>query len=74
MTKTAKDRVLDHLEEHGTITSWEAIQNYGITRLSEYIRQLRCDGYMIASNWTENINRYGDKVRYVIYELKENRR
>ena len=71
MTKTQKDRVLDHLKEHGTITSWEAIQNYGITRLSEYIRQLRLDGYMIASNWTENINRYGDKVRYVIYELKE---
>ena len=71
MTKTARDRVLDHLEEHGTITSWEAIQNYGITRLSEYIRQLRRDGYVIASNWAENINRYGDKVRYVIYELKE---
>lgn len=74
MTKTARDRVLDHLEEHGTITSWEAIQNYGITRLSEYIRQLRRDNYIIESNWTENINRYGDKVRYVIYELKENRR
>lgn len=64
MTKNQKDRVLDHLKEQGTITSWEAIQNYGITRLSEYIRQLRLDGYMIASNRTENINRYGDKVRY----------
>ena len=71
MTKTARDRVLDHLEEHGTITSWEAIQNYGITRLSEYIRLLRSDGCVITSNWTENINRYGDKVRYVVYELKE---
>ncbi len=71
MTKTARDRVLEHLEKYKTITSWEAIQNYGITRLSEYIRQLRRDGYEIASNWTENMNRYGDKVRYVIYELKE---
>lgn len=71
MTKTAKERVLEHLEKYKTITSWEAIQNYGITRLSEYIRQLRRDGYIIASNWTKNINRYGDKVRYVIYELKE---
>ena len=71
MTKTARDRVLEHLEKYKTITSWEAIQNYGITRLSEYIRQLRLDGYMIASNWTVTLNRYGDKVRYVIYELKE---
>ena len=71
MTKTQKERVLDHLKEQGTITSWEAIQNYGITRLSEYIRQLRRDGYVITSNWAENINRYGAKVRYVVYELKE---
>lgn len=71
MTKTARDRVLEHLKKYKTITSWEAIQNYGITRLSEYIRQLRSDGCVITSNWTENINRYGDKVRYVIYELKE---
>ena len=71
MTKTAKERVLEHLEKYKTITTWEAIQNYGITRLSEYIRQLRHDGYIIVSNWTENINRYGDKVRYVVYELKE---
>ena len=73
MTKTARDRVFHHLEKYKTITSWEAIQNYGITRLSEYIRQLRRDGYVIASNWTENVNRYGDKVKYVIYELKEER-
>lgn len=71
MIKTARDRILEHLEKNKTITSWEAIKEYGITRLSEYIRQLRCDGYMIASNWTENINRYGDKARYVVYELKE---
>ena len=71
MTKTAKERVLEHLEKYKTITTWEAIQNYGITRLSEYIRQLRLDGYIITSNWTENINRYGDKARYVIYELED---
>ena len=71
MIRTARDRILEHLEKNKTITSWEAIKKYGITRFSEYIRQLRRDGYMIASNWTENINRYGDKVRYVVYELEE---
>ncbi len=71
MIRTARDRILEHLEKNKTITSWEAIKEYGITRLSEYIRQLRREGYMIVSNWTENINRYGDKVRYVVYELKE---
>ena len=71
MTKTAKDRVLEHLEEHGTITSWEAISNYGITRLSEYIRQLRSDGYLIESVPTKSINRYGEISNYATYTLKE---
>ena len=74
MTKTAKDRVLEHLEEHGTITSWEAISNYGITRLSEYIRQLRCDGYLIESVPTKSINRYGEVSNYATYTLKEDRK
>lgn len=73
MVKTMKERVLEHLEKHKTITSWEAYSKLGCTRISEYIRQLRRDGYVIASIWTENINRYGDKVRYVIYEMKEER-
>ena len=40
---TQYDIVLRHLQEHDTITTWEAIQEYGCTRLSEYIRQIRLD-------------------------------
>lgn len=41
--------VLDHLLKYGTITSWQAIQYYHITRLSEFIRQLRSEGKNIIS-------------------------
>ena len=68
-TKTQKERVLEHLKKYGTITSWEAIMNYGCTRISEYIRQLRCDGYLIKSVNTKNKNRYGDVVYYATYTL-----
>ena len=34
-------RILEHLMVNKTITTWEAIKEYGCTRLSEYIRQIR---------------------------------
>ena len=44
MTKTQK--VLNHLRINGSITSWEAIQEYGVTRLSATIFNLRKKGYV----------------------------
>lgn len=68
-TKTMKNIILEHLVKYGTITSWESFQNYGCTRISEYIRQLREDNHHIVTIWTESKNRYGAKVRYGIYKL-----
>ena len=65
-----KDRILRHLMDYGTITSLEAIKEYGCTRLSEYIRQLRLE-YNIKSVWEKGINRYGEKTHYVIYILEK---
>lgn len=39
VTKT--DMVREHLEKNGSITSWEAIQNYKATRLSAIIFNLK---------------------------------
>lgn len=39
VTKTSQ--VLDHLQTKGSITSWEAIELYGATRLSAIIFNLR---------------------------------
>lgn len=48
---TQKEKILNHLNRYGKITSWEAIQRYRITRLSEYIRELRVEGHTIESQW-----------------------
>ena len=45
-----KQRILDHLLKFGTITSWEAVKEYGCTRLSQYIYLLRNEGYQIADS------------------------
>ena len=68
---TKTKQVKEHLEDKGTITSWEAIQKYGATRLSAIIFNLRQRGYKINNNWQEEFDRNGKKVRYVKYELDE---
>lgn len=38
---TQKELVLAHLKKRKRITSWDAIQKYGITRLAHYIYELK---------------------------------
>ena len=55
MSKTQENQILNHLKKHKFITSWEAIQEYRITRLSARIYELREKGYqIITKNITEN--------------------
>ena len=68
-TKTTK--VKEHLEKQGSITTWDAIKLYGATRLSAIIFNLRKRGYNIKDNWQEDIDKNGNKTRYVKYELDE---
>lgn len=62
-------RVIRHLQDHGSITSWEAMQEYGIMRLASRISELKAQGYPIKTEWVTDKNRYGEKVRYVKYVL-----
>lgn len=69
---TQCDMVLEHLKEHGSITSWDAFEQYGITRLSAYIWTLRHeDGIAIAKEMRSGKNRYGEKTHFASYRLEE---
>lgn len=63
-----RELVLIYLQEHGTITTWEAIKELGCTRLSEYIRQLRKE-YLINDEWIVGENRWGHQVKWKEYKL-----
>jgi hypothetical protein len=63
-----EDMIRMHLEDFGSISSWDAIQKYHITRLAEMIRRLRAKGYEIESHWLRN----GQK-RFVRYYLSGDR-
>lgn len=70
MNKTTKRKeVLNHLQRHGSITSIEAIQLFGATRLSSIIYDLRkynnIDGVKVQGR-----DRYGNTVYYTKYYYK----
>lgn len=68
---THKQRCLDYIKKFGSITSLEAIQDLGNTRLSDSIYRLRKDGYNIISKSESCINRFGQKTYYDRYFLEE---
>lgn len=68
MNKT--NAIIKHLMENGSITSWEAIKEYGATRLSAIIYVLRHKyGMNIVSDDIEFIDRYGSKATFSKYIL-----
>lgn len=63
------DKIIEHLNKHGSITSMEAIELYGATRLSAIIYSLRNKGYMIDTIDMPFIDRFGNKSVYGKYVL-----
>ena len=64
-------RILEYLKNHKGITSMEAFDKFGATRLSAIIHVLRKDGYWIEDVDREAKNRYGETVHFVEYRLKK---
>ena len=50
--------------------TWEAIQEYGVTRLSARISDIKDMGYIITDEWQSSLNRYGEMVSYKKYSLE----
>lgn len=68
--KTNKTKkVLEHLQINGSITSLEAIELYGATRLSAIIFNLRKRGYDIITEDMPFTDRFGNKSSFGKYIL-----
>ena len=63
--------VLRHMEELGSITSLEAMQEYGIMRLASRITDLKKAGYQIRREMVTRKNRYGETVTFARYSIAE---
>ena len=68
---TQKEAILNVLKSGESISSFEAFREFGITRLSAIIFDLRKQGYNIESEDEKTVNRFGGTVVFARYKLME---
>ena len=73
-TENQMSHVLAHLQSGKPITSMQAFELYGCTRLADKVHKLRKRGYNIVTIDRETTNRYGDTCVYAEYRLYESER
>ena len=66
---TLTQRVMQYMEEEGSITSLDAFRELGVTRLAAIIFNLKEQGVPIKTETMYGINRWGDEVRFAKYSL-----
>lgn len=65
---TQCETILSHLDKYESITSYEAFERYGITRLSGRIKELRDRGYAIVTDMVDN-----GTSRFARYHFEEDK-
>ena len=64
---TQCERILKYLEDFGSITTYQAFVDLGITRLASRIHDIRRMGIEITSDTAIGKNRYGEITHYSVY-------
>ena len=66
---TQKDLILKYIADFGSITSFQAYADLGITQLATRIKELKAKGYEFKTEPQKTHNRYGKPVHFVKYFL-----
>lgn len=69
-----REAVLSHLLKHGELTSMQAFELYGCTRLAAVIHDFRQMGYEIFTLTEDSKNRYGEPCKYARYVIAQKHR
>ena len=67
---TQCQKILDYIHRYGSITSWQAYADLGITQLAARIFNLKERGYEFETERVNTKNRMGESTHYDIYRLK----
>lgn len=71
MKVTQCERIIDYMEEFGSISTFEAFKDLGVARLASRIHDLKGMGYNITSEIKSSKNRFGETTYYKVYKLAE---
>ena len=66
-----REQIIQYIRDFGSITSYSAYVDLGITQLASRIRELKQEGYYFTYETEVKKNRYGKKVRFKRYILEE---
>lgn len=73
MKTTQCDRILQYLEDFGSITQLQAIADLGCMRLASRVSDIKKMGIPIRRRMVTGTNRYGEKTAFAEYYIeKEN--
>lgn len=64
------ERLLNHLQNNGSINPMQAWQELGIYRLAARVKNLRDDGYHVVGSKVEVPNRFGEVCRVAEYKIE----
>lgn len=64
---TQCQRIMQYLDTFGSISTMEAFNDLGITRLASRIHDLKRRGVAIQSETVEGKNRFGETTYYTVY-------
>lgn len=67
---TQCEKILQYIEEYGSITPLDALREFGCMRLASRISDLKRAGYDIKREFELARNRYGEKIRYARYMFR----
>lgn len=67
------EKIIDYINRYGSITTYQAFKDLGITRLSSRIHDLVLKGYDFNRQSVTTKNRDGESVTYTKYSFKEER-
>lgn len=70
--KPQTKKVLQFMQEHGSITSFDAYERLGCHRLAARIHEIREAGYGVKCETKTGKNRFGETVCFTNYSLEEN--
>lgn len=66
-----REQILQYIEDFGSITSYQAYIDLGVTQLATRVKELKEQGYTFSCEWISKKNRYGKPVKFKKYKLEE---
>ena len=66
-----KQRVIKYIKDFGSITTFQAYSDLGVTRLSAVMYNIKKDGIKVKTETGKAKNRYGEDTHFAIYSFIE---